>query len=137
MHFAWCSPVYNGTKAASHLNIPPTSSPAELYRALLAEVRRGERHSEQIKRNRAGIVSGARAMLNAGLIDEPCHDEIATIVENCHPHEFRPVLFVMPFEAVRGRVAEVSVRDRAHPMSVEFRVERLPRDHFDMLELEV
>jgi hypothetical protein len=137
VHFAWCSPVYNGTKAPSHLNIPPTSSPAELYRALLAEVRRGERHSEQIKRNRTGILSGAQAKLDAGLITAARKDEIEKIVEDCHPHEFRPVLFVMPFKAVRSMVDEVSVRDRAHPMSLEYCVAHLPRDRFDILELEV
>ena len=137
VHFAWCSPVYDGTKAASYMNIPPTSSPAELYRALMREVERGERHSELIKRNRAGIISGAKAKLEAGLITEARRDEIKLVVDDCHPHEFRPVLFVMPYEVVRTRVVEVSVRDRAHPMSVEYCVEQLPRDCFDLLELEV
>lgn len=137
IHFAWCSPVYDGTKAASHFNIPPTSSPAELYRALREEVERGERHSELMKRNRLGILSGADAMLNAGVITKVRRDEIEEVVEDSHPREFRPVLFVMPYEAVRNRVVEASVRQRAHPMSIEYRVEQLPRDHFDMLELEI
>lgn len=136
VHYAWCSPVYDGRKAASHFNIPPTSSPAELYRALRDEVKRGERHSELMTRNRSGIVAGLRAKVAAGVISEVRRQEIETIVEDSHPREFRPVLFVMPFEAVRDRVVEASVRDRAHPMSIEYRVEQLPRDCFDMLELE-
>jgi hypothetical protein len=45
------------------------------------------------------------------------------------------VLYVIPFDRVRGRIAEVPVRERAHPMSIEFRVEHLSRNCFDMLEL--
>jgi hypothetical protein len=137
VHYAWCSPVYDGTKAASHFNIPPSSSPAELYRALLDEVERGERHSELMKRNRSGILAGLKAKVAAGVIHEARRQEIETILEDSHPREFRPVLFVMPFAAVRDRVVEASVRDRAHPMSIEYLVEQLPRDCFDMLELEV
>lgn len=137
VHYAWCSPVYDGTKAAPHVNIPPSSSPAQLYRALRDEVERGERHSELMKRNRLGILSGADAMLSAGVITKSRRDEIEDILEGSHSCEFRPVLFVMPYETVRDRVVEASVRQRAHPMSIEYRVEQLPRDHFDMLELEI
>ena len=52
VHFAWCSPVYNGTTAEPHVNIPPSSSPAELYRSLWNQVGRGERHSDTINNNR-------------------------------------------------------------------------------------
>ena len=137
VHFAWCRPVYDGTRAASHINIPPASSPVELYRVLREEVRRGDRHSELIKRNRSGILGGAEAKLDEGVITRTRFDEIQTIVETSHPREFRPVLFVMPFDAVRTLIVEASVRERAHPMSVEYRVERLPRNRFDMLELEI
>jgi hypothetical protein len=136
IHFAWCSPVYDGAKAATHVNIPPTSSPAELYGSLVEEVRRGERHSELIKRNRSGIMSGADAKLKSGVITKARWEEIKRIVDTCHPREFRPVLLVMPFDRVRTMVVEASVQERAHPMSVEYRVEQLPRDCFDMLELE-
>jgi hypothetical protein len=103
----------------------------------MEEVRRGERHSELMKRNRAGILSGANAKLKAGVITKTRRDEIKKIVETSHPREFRPVLLVMPFDRVRSMVVEASVQQRAHPMSVEYRVEQLPRDHFDMLELEL
>lgn len=55
VHYAWCSPVYDGTTAESHINIPPTSSPAEIYRLLLHEVSRGERHGKAIENNREGL----------------------------------------------------------------------------------
>lgn len=82
-------------------------------------------------------MGGAEAKLDEGVISRTRFEEIQMIVETCHPREFRPVLFVMPFDAVRPLIVEASVQERAHPMSLEYRVERLPRDRFDMLELEI
>jgi hypothetical protein len=137
VHYAWCSPVYDGSKAASHVNIPPTSSPAEIYRALRDEAGRGERHSAMVKNNREGILRGARVMRAAGRISAAQWDEVEQTVNLSHPSEFRPVLYVIPYERVRGSVVEVPVPERAHPLSVEYRVEALPRDSFDMLELRI
>src|SRR5215213_6753146 len=70
VHFAWCSPVYDGTKADSHVRIPPSSSPADLYRLLFDEVERGERHSEVLKKKQDGIMRGADAKRAEGVIGE-------------------------------------------------------------------
>jgi hypothetical protein len=137
VHFAWCSPVYDGRKAAPHVNIPPTSSPAELYRLLMDETERGERHSALMKNNRDGILRGADAKRAGSVITASDWDEIDKTVKLSHPLDFRPVLYVIPYDRVRGTVVEVPVPERAHPLSVEYRVESLPRDAFDMLELRV
>jgi hypothetical protein len=134
-HFAWCSPVYDAATAGRHVNIPPTSSPAEIYRNLQDEVRRGERHSLVIEKNRAGIRKGAQARLREGMISEAAKREIEAITKNAETLDFRPVLFVMPFERVKDDARVVPVRNRAHPMSVEYIVERLSGTCFDMLEL--
>jgi hypothetical protein len=49
----------------------------------------------------------------------------------------RPLLYIIPFEQVKGIVTRVPVSERAHPMSVEYKVEALPRAAFDMVELTV
>jgi len=135
VHYAWCSPVFNGSTAAAHVNIPPSSSPAEIYRALFREVDRGEQHSTAIERNRKAVTRGAEARLEAGVITGDEHGEIVKIVDRAGVHDFRPVLFVIPWDRVRGMVIDVPVHERAHPLSIEYRVERLRRDCFDMLEL--
>jgi hypothetical protein len=137
VHYAWCSPVYNGSTAAPHVNIPPSSSPAEIYRQLFREVDRGEQHSKAIENNRAGIEKGAEVKLKAGVITEETYEEIARTLERAEVRDFRPVLYVIPYDRVRGIVLDVPVHQRAHPLSVEYRVERLPNDCFDMLELGV
>jgi hypothetical protein len=137
VHFAWCSPLYNGSMAAPHINIPPSSSPAEIYRLLFREVDRGERHSQAIESNRKGIKKGADAKLDLGVITEGEHAEIMKTLERAEVRDFRPVLFVIPYDRVRGMVVDVPVTQRAHPLSVEYRVELLSGECFDMLELRI
>lgn len=99
------------------------------------DARRGERHSKAIERNLAGIATGARLKLEAGVITDGVYGRIQEILETAGAREFRPVLYVMPFEKVSGMAVEVAVQDLAHPLSIEYCVERLPRDAFDMIEL--
>ncbi|HYH81570.1 MAG TPA: hypothetical protein VEX86_17325 [Longimicrobium sp.] len=134
VHYAWCSPVFDGTTAAAHINIPPTSSPAGIYRNLWEETSRGELHSNSIPRVRDGIRRGAKAKRAAGIIGAAQYEEITEILQDAAVREFRPVLYIIPYERVAELVADVPVRMRAHPLSVEFKVEALPRECFDMIE---
>lgn len=135
VHYVWCSPFYDGVMAARHINVPPTSSPAELYRNLEEETRRGDRHSALIKQNRRGIENGARAKRTAGIIGELEFDEIQTIVHEAEISEFRPVLYIIPFDRVRENMIDVPIRERASLLSVEYRVEALRNNCFDLLQL--
>ncbi len=137
VHFAWCSPVYDGTKADAHVNIPPSSSPADLYRLLRDEVERGEQHSAVLEDKREGLLRGLDARRKEGVIGEAEFGQIRLTVEKSPLSDFRPVLYVIPYDRVRGTVVEASVEERAHPSSVEYKVNPLPRDCFDMLELKV
>jgi hypothetical protein len=134
VHHAWCSPVFDGKATAVHINIPPTSSPSGLYRQLWEETTRGELHSNAIPRIREGIAGGADAKLAAGVIDAAQHAEIMETIGSASVREFRPVLYIIPYDRVETLVSNVPVRDRAHPLSVEFKVEALPRDSFDLIE---
>lgn len=137
VHFAWCSPVYDGTKAAPHINIPPSSSPADLYRLLRDEVERGEQHSAVLEEKRKGLLRGAEARHAEGMIGDAELEAITKTVEKSPLHDFRPVLYLIPYDRVRDLVGEASVEERAHPLSIEYKVNPLPREHFHMLELKV
>jgi len=49
--------------------------------------------------------------------------------------DFRPVLYVIPFDRLEGEVPEDPVSSRAHPLSLEYRFEDLRSGSFDVLEL--
>ena len=135
VHYVWCTPFYDGVTAARHVDVPPTSSPAEIYRNLEEETRRGDRHSALIRQNRSGIRKGARAKHTAGIITQAQLVEIRRIVERAETREFRPVLYLIPFASAGESIVEVPVRERASLLSVEYRLEALRNDCFDLLQL--
>ena len=135
IHYVWCSPFYDGATAARHVNVPPSSSPAEIYRNMEEETRRGDLHSDAIKRNIAGIRGGARMKWEGGAITSAQLEEIEHTVTRAKVPDFHPVLFVIPFDRIADLVSTVPVGERAHPLSVEYRVEALPSGYFDLLEL--
>ncbi len=136
-HYVWCTP-YFGTYAMPTLDaaIPPSSSPAEIYRGLRQDVARRERHSDKIKANRAGILRGAGEKLTQNVISTAQAEEISAIVEGAEVADFAPLIYVIPYHLVSDRLVPVPISQRAHPLSMEFIIARLPRDHFDVLKIE-
>jgi hypothetical protein len=136
VHYAWCSPIFDG-RAASRFGpgVPPTSSPCEIYWNLYEEVRRGDRHSPRLSSTRTGIVHGARTKRKAGIIDEETLTDIITSVELAPSWEFRPLMFLMPYSKVKKMITKVPVVERAHPLSLECLITSLPGRLFDVIEL--
>jgi hypothetical protein len=137
-HYVWCNEVYDARSPfadARYANIPPTSNPFEIYHNLREEVSRGDRHSAKIGENRRGILKGAEIKLEEGLISEVQFDEIREIVGAVGISEFRPFLYVIPYHNVVGDVREATVAERAHPLSLEYIIESLDRQHFDPIEV--
>lgn len=137
-HYVWCSEVFDARaqyKYGPYANIPPTSSPYEIYRSLLEEVRRGDLHSAKIASSRRNIIHGATFKLNAGVINQTQYDEIVNIVERAGTDLFKPLLFVIPYDKVVNELREVAVDQRAHPLSREYIIESLARSNFDVIEV--
>jgi hypothetical protein len=136
-HYVWCTPYFD-SKSLPILDstTPPTSTPCEIYHSLSAEVCAGDRHSAKIKENKVGILKGATFKRKAGVINEQQEKDIAAIVEAAEQRDFKPLLYIIPFRPVAKLVMEVPVSERAHPLSVEYVIERLPRARFDIIELE-
>jgi hypothetical protein len=135
-HYVWCTPFLNpNSKFAKENAVPPTSSPFEIYENLYKEVDRGEKHSAKINQNRLGILRGADIQRRNGKINDAAHQNIRLIVKEAQIRDFRPLIFVIPFEPVSKRLVHVPIKDRAHPLSQEFIIENLERNAFDVIEL--
>jgi hypothetical protein len=135
-HYVWCTPYFSPRSAPPFASVPPTSCPLAIYRSLSIEVRAGDRHSAKIRDNRVGIATGARAKRAEGTIDRHQEDEILRILENAQVQDFRPLLYVIPHGLVGDLLAPVAVVERAHPLSTEFLIGRLPRRCFDVIDLD-
>lgn len=135
-HYVWCTPHFDSRSlAAVDATTPPTSTPSEIYHSLDAEVRAGDRHSPKIQENKVGILRGATFKRSIETITEQQESDIAAIVERAETRDFKPILYVIPFQPIANLLQEVPVEKRAHPLSVEYVIERLPRGTFDILEL--
>lgn len=135
VHYVWCTPYFDMQHGSgSSYGVAPTSAPMEIYRNLSAEVRMGDTHSSKIAENKSGISRGAAAKLSAGVITSAQQVEIEAIVTRSPVQDFRPLLFVIPYDKVASLVVPVAVEQRAHPLSGEYVITELPRSHFDVLE---
>jgi len=135
-HYVWCTPAFDArSRYAQEWHVPPTSSPFEIYKSLSEEVRRGDRHTAKIAQNRIGIARGASVRRGAGAITEAQEKEIAAIVDAAETGDFRPLIYVIPYHLVAAEIKAVAVPERAHPLSTEYHLERLQRQHFDVIEV--
>lgn len=134
-HFVWCSPFFNSrTISAIDSTTPPSSNPYEIYCNLREEVENGDRHSAKVKENKVGILKGATFKRQAGIISADQERDIVSIVEDAETRDFKPLLYIIPFTFVSSMLIEVPIKDRAHPLSIEYVIESLPRYNFDIVE---
>ena len=135
-HYVWCSPYFNSFSVPpSEQTVPPSSLPGSIYAQLHDEVSARERHSDKIKRNKAGIRRGANYKEQTGVITGGQKLEIYAVVAKAEAADFRPLIYVIPFARVAESVTEVPVVERAHPLSRECRISRLHRRDFDVIDV--
>jgi hypothetical protein len=136
-HYVWCTPFFDSIGYSNmDYTIAPTSCPKEIYLGLHKEVSGGDRHSTKIEENKLGIMKGAALKKDAGIISEEQEAEIASIIATAERRDFRPLLYIIPYQKVSRIKRDVPVNDKAHPLSVEYVIESLPRNHFDVIEWE-
>ena len=134
-HYVWCTPFFDARSTSSlECAVPPSSSPAEIYRELHEAVTRGDGHCSKISANRAGILSGAHEKRKVGEISEDTLREIASVMDQARMRDFRPLVYVIPFDRVAAVLEPVPVPSRAHPLSMEYVIHKLPRSEFDVIE---
>ena len=135
-HFVWCSPCFGPDSAWSRGGkVPPTSCPSVIYHTLWDEVQAGDRHSPKIMDNRSAILKGADLKWKSGAISLEQRNDISSIVEQSVIQDFLPRVYVIPYGRVAKLAREVPVGDRAHPLSIEYIIEHLPAERFDVIEL--
>ena len=133
VHWVWCSPYFAPFGGPLYTN-PPSSSPSEIYRDLRRATESGDLHNAKIKDNKAGILKGAVAKRQAGVIDAQQFSDINSILSAAIVQDFNPVLYVIPFDRVGNLATLVPVEQLAHPLSVEYIIETLPNGNFDIIQ---
>jgi hypothetical protein len=137
-HHAWCSPSFSAEKLNKYVlgsGTPASSDPASIYRELQdAAIRRPDGHNAKILSQKTTLLALAVDWCNAKHITEPERDNITAIVGMVPIDHWRPLLFVIPYAEVAGRVREVPPLDRAS-MEPEFVIPDLKPTEFGIVEL--
>ncbi len=127
IHYVWCTTEFNSAKQ------PPTSNPATICKRYIEQIATGDRHTKEIRDNMAGILRGAKAKLNSGVINKQEYNEIRSIVSVAEYEAFFPILYIVESRKVKDKYKEVVVAERASDEAVEYKVENLQADEFEII----
>lgn len=129
IHYVWCTVEFNNKKQ------PPTSNPLTIAKRWMSIVIGGDRHVKEINENKAGILKGAKAKFESGVIDSYQLDEIRQLVSIADYEAFFPVLYVIDAKKVATRSIEVDVKDRASDHSIEYKILDLSPSEFQIIDI--
>ena len=137
IHYIWCAPEFGSAPiGGGKPGNPPTSRPLYRYRLLQEESQAGDLHSALIGEQKSGLRKGAESKLKAKVITKPERDEIIQVIDAAPLTEYKPLIYTMTFADVKKMAKRVPVAERAHPLSEEYIIEKLPGDAFDILNLD-
>lgn len=127
IHYVWCTTEFNSSKQ------PPTSNPATICKRYLEQITTGDRHTKEIENNIAGILKGGKAKLNSGVISKKEYNEIRSIVSAAEYEAFFPILYIVESKKIKDRYVEVVVEERASDDAVEYKIEDLKENEFEII----
>lgn len=129
VHYVWCTTCFNDK------NQPITSNPRSICKRFLDQIVSGDRHTKEIEENKAGILRGAQAKLDAGVINNVQYKEICQLVNLARYEDFFPVLYVINGRKVGNiRCVEVARKDRASDTAKEFRIFDLSKGEYELID---
>lgn len=136
LHYVWCNPFFRPPQSSLDVEMPPSSTPFDIYQTLRTDVGRRDRHSAKVGSSREGLRRGAKSRHEQGLISAETRSIIEGIIESAALDDFMPLLYVIPFHSVRENARHVEPSRAAHPFSQEYLIENLPRTRFDVVQFE-
>jgi hypothetical protein len=135
VHWVWCSPHFDARSVLPRDATPPSSTPGDIYRELREATSRGDRHNAKIAANKTGLLNGVVRKREAEIITEQQAQELVSAIGAAEIIDFRPLMYVIPVTAeVAKLLTEAPIGARAHPLSLEYIIESLPGEFFDIIE---
>jgi hypothetical protein len=135
IHWVWCSPYFRPKGGPPSVTMPISAIPGSIYERLYKDVTSDDHHSFLIKRNKVGLRKGIAAKLASGVITPNDALALESAIRRANLKDFRPMLYIIPFTKVKRLLVEVDVKERAHPLSVEYKIEALSSGSFEAIEL--
>lgn len=136
-HFVWCSPVFAGEKLGRYVigsGQPPSSDPATIYQTLSRAVESSDAGDPKIINQRATLLALAVEWHSQGKINEEVRDDILAIVNRAGFSDWRPLIYVIPYQPVEARLKLVP-REKRASFEPEYQIEDLAENEFDIIEM--
>ncbi len=137
VHYVWCSETFDPSSSDQHYElsqVPASSNPREIGKALALAVLSGDQHNDHIKRVRAFYVSHARKLRKSGVLTDQEYDDLVFQVKSQNFRLWRPICYVIARPSVEPRLILVRARVSAG-FGKEYKIADLKRDEFETMEL--
>lgn len=135
-HRFWCSETFGGSGSGSFPGThAPSSTPQEIFLDLEKAIRGKDRHSFKIGQQRAMLRALASKLEKGGVLTEDVKKEIHFLVKNASFEEWRPLISIIPWSVVGGKVENVDPRRRANPLIPEYIVHGLTPSEFGVIDV--
>lgn len=131
VHYAWFTTRFDlGTSQ------PASSNPRAICNEILNAIASNDHHCEKLERICTGIQRGAYQKMKAGIISEQQELEIRSLVQRAKNELYllMPVVYVSHWSMLNGYAEEAE--EKASSASIEFICRELPRDAFDIIEMQ-
>ena len=135
-HFVWCSPVFEGSaqpRYAIGASQAASSDPATIYRNLHHAVQSKDRGCEKIISQKKVLRALAVQWAKSGTIRNEDRDEIFAMLRLSQISDFRPLVYVVPYDLVKNRVKLVPRPKRAGHQP-EYILDDLEATEFTIIE---
>jgi hypothetical protein len=137
VHHVWasehCDPKHAPSYSEASL-VPPSSSPAEIYRELKRDVTAQDFHSAKITAQRVSLKRLAIKWEKTGEITKEEKTDIIYRVDHAPFEQWRPLLFVIPRGPVEHRLRLVPIKERAG-FGPEYIIPDLIKSEFAIVEI--
>lgn len=136
-HYVWCSEYFDIRKHPAYVHatqVPPSSSPIDLYNRLKEDVKGSDTGSLKIAQQKVSFRSLATDWESRGEISRENREEIFYMTEHYGFDYWRPLIYVIPTNLVEDRLETVPPEKRAGA-GTEYIIPDLRRNEFDIIEL--
>lgn len=137
LHYVWCAEQFDSSKASAYSSAAltaPSSDPKKIYDGLYDDCARSDRHSAKIKDMRSSLTALAAEWSSTGECSTEQAQEIVFLVNQESYELWKPLLYVIPRQAVEAKLQLVPV-DRRASAGLEYIIPNLARHEFDIMEL--
>ena len=126
--YVYCTEDYDPEVTNPHL-----SSLAALYQYYRAVAEGDDRGSDKVFALRSKLKEAGLHRRDNGEIAQASYDALAWEADNSHSRDFAPILYLIRRDAVRDRLQEVTVDKRANPDSIEYIIDGLREEEFELI----